>query len=59
MKENIIQPTVGSPHYIMTKVHDCDFKVRKFELQFHYYLHFWTNALEKSMNPLFPQLWVK
>ena len=31
---------------------DCSFKVSKFEIQSHYYIHFWTNTHGKAMNPL-------
>ena len=27
-------------------------EVSTFELQWHYYVHFWTNAFVKAMNPL-------
>ena len=29
---------------------------RSFELQLYFYIYFWTNALEKDMNPLSHQL---
>ena len=33
---------------------DCDIVVTEFELQPHNYVHFLTNELEESMNPLIP-----
>ena len=47
---------MGSPHDIMTKMLDGDLKVNEFELQSHYYVHFWTNTLWKGMNLLISQL---
>ena len=38
---------------------DSDIVVSKFKLWSCYYVHFRTNTLEKPMNPLIPQLWVK
>ena len=35
----------------MSKVLDCGFKVSEFELQLFYHIHFWTNALEKNIEP--------
>ena len=32
----------------------CNIVVSKFELQSHYFVHFWTNTLEKSKNPIIP-----
>ena len=38
----------------------CNLEISEFNLQSHFYVHFKTNALEKSMNPPYPpQLWVK
>ena len=34
----------------MTKVLDCSLKVSVFELQSHYYFHFWTNTIWNGMN---------
>ena len=34
-----------NPHGVMVKVPDCSVEVNEFELQLHYYVHFWTNAL--------------
>ena len=40
----------------MAKVLNCSLKISKFELQLHYYIHFWTNTLVKGMNLLsFPK----
>ena len=36
-----------------------DIVVRKFELQFHYYVHFQTNTPGKGMNSLPLQPWIK
>ena len=33
---------------------DCDILVREFELMLGYYIHFWTNALDKSIKPQNP-----
>ena len=37
---------------MMAKELDSDIVVSEFELQSRYYIHFWTNALAKSMNSL-------
>ena len=37
----------------------CDIIVNKIKLYSRYYIHFWTNTLEKGMHPLDPQVWVK
>ena len=42
----------GYPRGVMVKAMDCGIVVSEFELQSHYYIHFWTNTLEKGMNPL-------
>ena len=39
---------------VVANVLDCDVTVSEFELQLHYYVHFRTNILRKSMNPLTP-----
>ena len=36
----------------MVKVLDSGLKVCEYKLQSHYYIHFWTNILEKGMNTL-------
>ena len=38
----------------MANVLDNDIEVSEFELHTHYYIHFWTNTLEKGVNPLIP-----
>ena len=44
----------------MAQMLDCEIRVNEVELQSCYYVHFWTNALEKGMNPFIPiQLWVE
>ena len=44
----------------MVKVLNYEHEVSEFELQSYYYVHFRTNILEKSLNPLSHlQLWVK
>ena len=49
----IITCTIGGfPRGLIVKVIDCGIIVNKFILQSHYYIHFWTNTLGKSMNPL-------
>ena len=49
-----------SPCGIIVKVLDCGFKVREFELQSCYYIHFLANAPCESHEHLYPlQLWVK
>ena len=42
----------GYPRGVMVKVIDFEIVVNEFELQSHYYVHFWTNTLGKGMNPL-------
>ena len=36
----------------MASVLDCNIAESKFKLQLHFYIHFWTNILEKSMDSL-------
>ena len=38
----------------MPDVLNYDIVLSKFKLQLHYYVHFWTNALEKGMNSFIP-----
>ena len=38
----------GNPCSVMTKVQDYSLKVSEFKLQYFYYIHFWTNTLQKS-----------
>ncbi len=40
---------------VMVKALDCGIVAREFELQSRYNVHFRTNTLEKSMNPLIHQ----
>ena len=40
------------PHVVMAKTFDCIPEVSEFKLQSGYYVHFWTNTLERGMNPL-------
>ena len=47
------------PCSVMVKAMVCEIVTCEFELQSRYYVHFRTNTLEKGMNPLFSQLWVK
>ena len=42
----------GCPRGVMVKAMDCGIVVSEFELQLHYYVHFWANTLGKGMNPL-------
>ena len=37
---------------VKAKVLDCSFKVNRFEYQSSYYIQFWSNTLEKVMNPI-------
>ena len=39
---------------MLGKKRRCNIVVKKFELQSHYYIHFWTNALKKGMKPFSP-----
>ena len=43
---------VCSLHDVIIKALDCGIVVSEFELQSPYYVHFRTNTLGKSMNPL-------
>ena len=45
-----------SVHGVMGKVLNCRPEVNEFKLQSCCYVHFWPNALCKSMNSLLPQL---
>ena len=38
----------------MAEVLDCSPKVSKFEPQLHYYIHFWTTTLKKSIELSYP-----
>ena len=50
----------GSSRGVGANVFDFDIVVKEFELQSRYYVHFWTNTIDKGMNPLILfQLWVK
>ena len=42
----------GCPHGVMVKAKDYGIIVSDFEIQFRYYIHFWTNTLGKGMNSL-------
>ena len=44
--------SMGSPYSIVANVLDCNIVVSEFKLQWCYYVHFWTNTSEKSMNLL-------
>ena len=44
----------GSPHGVAVYVQDCDILVDEFKLQWHYGVHFRTNALGKGMNSFIP-----
>ena len=37
---------------LMAKVLDCGLEESNFELQLHYYIHFWANSLGKDMKLL-------
>ena len=45
---------MGVPHGIMAYILDCCLKVNEFVLQLHYYNKFWSNLLEKRINPHSP-----
>ena len=47
------------PRDVMVKALDCGIVVREFVLQSRYYVHFRANTLEKGVNLLSSQLWVK
>ena len=38
---------------------DCNIVRSEFEILLHYYIHFWTNTLEKSKKPIICHIWVK
>ena len=46
---------VESPCDVMAKVLDSKIIVYEFELKLCYYIHFWTNTLEKGMNSSIPK----
>ena len=43
---------IDSPRGVMVKAMDCGIVVSEFVPQPRYDIHFWANALKKSMNPL-------
>ena len=43
----------------MANVLDCSLEVSEFEIQLHYYDHFWINNLGEGMNFLSLHLWIK
>ena len=45
---------IECPRGVMVKALNCGIKVTEFKLQLRYYINFWTNTLEKGMNPLYP-----
>ena len=44
----------GCPCGVIVKVMDCRIVESEFELQLHYYIHFWSNTLGKGVNPFIP-----
>ena len=40
-----------NPNDVMAKMLNYGLEVHEFKLQSHYYEHFWTNTLQKVMNP--------
>ena len=42
---------MGRQSCVMAEVFDCGPEVNEFKLQALYYVHFWTNAHGKGMNP--------
>ena len=51
----------GSFHSVVVNMQNCNIIVNEFKLQSYDCIHFWTNTLGSSMNPLIPtpKLWVK
>ena len=47
-------PRWGNLHGVLANVLDCNIVVSEFELQLCNIIHFWTNTLEKGMNPFIP-----
>ena len=43
-------PSDKCPCGVVANVLDCNIVVSKFELQSCYYIHLWTNTLEKDIN---------
>ena len=41
-------------HGVVANMWDCEIVIRKFELQLRYYVHFRTNTLGESYEPLLP-----
>ena len=39
---------------VVVNMQNCNIVVCEFELQSHYYVHFWTNTLGKGMYPFIP-----
>ena len=39
------------PCDVVAHVLDCNIVVSEFKFQLHCYIHFWSNALRKAMNP--------
>ena len=53
--ETIVCVCVGGwVHGVVVNVLKCDIVINEFKLQSRYYSHFWTNALEKDINPPYP-----
>ena len=45
---------LGDPCGKVANVLNCNIIVNEFKLYLHYYIHFWTNAPGKGINPLIP-----
>ena len=43
----------GVGNGIVVKMLDRDIVMSEFEFWFRYYIHFWTNALGKTLNPFY------
>ena len=50
---------MGNTRSLMAKVVEFDFEESEFKLTSSYYVHFRINILEKGMNLLFLQLWLR
>ena len=59
LKSALTRVNRGCPRGVMVKAIYSGIVVREFVLQSRYYVHFRENTLEKGINPLSSQLWVK
>ena len=49
---SLLDHSRGGPRGVMVKAMDCGIVVREFVLQSRYYVHFRSNTIRKSLNPL-------